>query len=423
MLPLAAVFAQYSSTLDLSDRTEIRARSTIQLAAPAGQQSGITVAPAVDAFTQPEARLVVANRTWQYIVSSFVGLTVPDILRAVGREPLDTDEGLVTFGGATASVRYRAGRLLVDLSETGSLGRQNSAFLFQTPTAPGQTTVVQTAPQPTTILTGSTDTVGNIGLRLSPRAEVSLRGEYIVSGGINSAAKQVLPEQYGPRASGIFDYTVSKRDRLLTTVSAQSTRFTNGECLSAAGLASGTLLACAPEDQVASVGESLRHLLTRRADLTLGAGVAVARTKSIPHDPFSVHEYPTAEAAVSVRFGDRAETATAKVDLLLVPYIDARTGIVSDRFQGTVSLVDILTSRVTVQAAADLAQTITPLFPSDPSPATIVSAELEADFRVNRQIDLSLGERAFWQNQEGYGTFISAFGFFGVTVRDPTLHF
>jgi hypothetical protein len=229
----------------------------------------------------------------------------------------------------------------------------------------------------------------------------------------------VVPFQQGPRAWASFDYDVTRTDRLTTFASAQRADFLTAPCVAAPGqtVTPGSL--CAPQDSLAMAEETLSHKVTRTVNLLLGAGGAVTSDRLTPNVPYATTFYPVADASLQVRFGHGGRSIF-QIYGRLAPYVNMLDGIVANNLIGEVSLRDELTRRVAVRVSVGAAQTL----PTDSTAATsLVHGEVELDVQASRSVDLAVGERGFWQNELGLGAFVSTFGFVGVTVREPTLHF
>jgi hypothetical protein len=102
--------------------------------------------------------------------------------------------------------------------------------------------------------------------------------------------------------------------------------------------------------------------------------------------------------------------------------VDVRSGLASNRVEGTASLSEKATPTVLFSVTAGAMQSL-PILVSDPYPITMLTGSVETRVGLDRQVDVGIGCQAFWQDQTGYGTIVSAIGFVTVTARAPTLHF
>jgi hypothetical protein len=411
MIATAVLAADYAATLDLSDRTEVRARSTQQISAPADQpippQASVL---GIDVYTQLQARLLVSDRVLEWLVVYTPWLMLPDV-------ELGVTPQLFQVGGVSVAWHDRLVRLTV--GEDASYGLLNSAYLAPAQVVPGQPPTVQPAAEPATLLLASSRSYATASVRATRRASFALGVEYLLSGGGDAASRAVIPFQTGPRAWGSFDYDLTRTDRLTTYASVQRADFTTAPCVAAPGqsVAPGTL--CAPQDVLAIAEESLAHKLSRTVGLVLGAGGAAVSDRLTESVPYSTSVFPVADASLQVHFGLEGRSLF-QMYARLAPYVNILDGRVANNLIGEASVRDELITRVAVRAAIGAAQTL----PTDtPAATSLVRGEVELDYRVSRWVELAVGERGLWQEELGLGTFVSTFGFVGITVREPTLHF
>ncbi len=411
MIATAVLAADYAATLDLSDRTEVRARSTQQISAPADQpippQASVL---GIDLYTQPQARLLVSDRIWEWVVVYTPWLMLPDV-------ELGVTPQLFQVGGASVAWHDRLVRLII--GEDASYGLINSAYLTPQQAVPGQPPTIQPAAEPATLLLGSSRSYGTASVRTSRRATFALDVEYLLSGGADAASRAVTPDLHGPRAWASFGYDATRADHLTTFASVQRADFATAPCAAAPGqvVAPGTM--CAPQDVLALAEETLTHNLSRTVGLVLGAGAAVTSDRLTGDVPYGTTFFPVADASLQVHFGHEGKSLFA-IYGRLAPYVNMLYGIVSNYLIGEASLRDELTTRIAVRVAVGAAETL----PTDtPAATNLVRGEVELDYRASRWVELAVGERGYWQEELGFGAFVSTFGFVGITVREPTLHF
>jgi hypothetical protein len=180
---------------------------------------------------------------------------------------------------------------------------------------------------------------------------------------------------------------------------------------------------CAERVTWAQLQETVSHRLSRTTNLILGAGGTVA-TVTVPASTHLLIE-PTGTATLSEHFS-RDGLSNLDLSATVAPFVDNRTGLVSNRFQGTGALSEVLTSTVSLYATLGALQSLAILTtdPSeDPYPLTVLNGGVEARFRMDRQLDLRLGEQTLWQHQQGYGTLFSSIAYVSVTVSAPPLDF
>ena len=431
MLPAAVLVADYAGTLDLLDRTEVRLRTTQELAAPPGLATNAVTALGLDLFTQPTIRLGVLDRRWSFGVSYAPSFTFPDL--ELGFTPT-----ILHVGDAHASWHDRD--YTFALTQGASYGQLNGAYIApqtaQQP-IPGQPPAITATPAPVTVDYLASRSVASIGVRLDRRNQVTASGEYDVVGGTNTASRVTVPEQYGPRANATYEYLASHRDAFLTAALFQSTDFLGLQCLPTNGDPTA-VFSCSPSARMFEVSEALRHRITRRATISAGAGFAAAVWRMQPNEAFQTTYYPTGEALFSLDFArpseegfgtppaqggaaDEAIVATSlRISSRLAPLVDIRTGNVYNAVAAEGSLIVPASMRVAFRAGGGFLQYL----PTGSAGAvSLVHSEAEVDFAADRYVTLSLGERGIWQEQNGFGTFISSYGFLAVTLREPRFTF
>ena len=412
MLAAAVLAADLATTLDLSERTEARLRST--------QQPGVATPMALDLLEEPVAQMHSYDRRWDLTLGYSAQLLLPGVQD--GLAPLVLQAGNV-------GVAWHDRQLRLTLNETASYGLENSSYLLSTQAplgsqatqpVPGQapSLVPLAVAPPTTILFGTSSTAGTVTYRFDRRTTASVGAEYFLYGGLDAISQATLPEQIGERAFATFDYALTRSDGLQTVLNAQHVDFTQTPCVPPAGQTSDTSVLCSPDDDLAQAMELLRHALSRSETVTVGAGAAVAAVREQPDTPHSVSYFPVAQVIYARqldREGSRL-TATAR----LAPYVDLRTGTVLNALLGDVTLAERLSPYLTLNVSFGGSQNLPA---GEPAAASIARGEVSMEYRLSRQVLLTLGERAFWENENALGEFASAIGFVALTVREPTLRF
>ena len=133
------------------------------------------------------------------------------------------------------------------------------------------------------------------------------------------------------------------------------------------------------------------------------------RQREKPSDRPRIRE---SDLAVAFWRGDRANAGQLRDDW--------RTAVVNERLQGHVTLSEALTKLVAFHANVDVSQTI----PTDaPLAATVVGGLAEVSYQSTRQLVFASGVRAWWQQQDPFGSFSSYMIYFDVTVSPPALRF
>ncbi len=433
MLPAAVVAADTMGTLDLLDRTEFRLRTTQEVDAPPGLPADTATVVGYDLFTQPTINARLFDRRWDFRLSYAPSFTLPDL--ELGFTPMILQLGV-------ASVGWHDRFVTVGFTQSTSYGELNGAYIAPTAAQepiPGQPPVITAAPAPTTIDFLDTRTAGALGLRLDRRDRITASAEYYVTGGTNAASRLVVPEEYGPRANATYEYLASRRDQLLTTALFQGADFLGLQCLPADGNAAA-LFPCSPQSRILQGGEALRHRITRTATVSAGAGMAASWSRLQTAGAFQTTFYPTAEALLSLDFdrpseevfgtpaasaagaseGGQIVASTLRLSGSLAPLVDIRTGNVYNALAVEGSLVVPASTRVAFQASGGFLQYLPT---GSPGAVTLAHTEAEIDYAVDPYVILALGERGIWQEQIGFGAFVSSYGYVAVTLREPRFTF
>jgi hypothetical protein len=400
MIATAVLAAEYAGTLDLHDVTTLRWRVTQEISATpgvaaTGLQSGL------DLVMAPTASIHLSDRRSAYTLSYSPTLTLPDL--QLGLQPQ-----ILHFAGAVAEWHGRFTSFTV--TEAAMYGQLNSAFLYQPPTMPGEQPLLRPIARAQTITIGGSTTDATIGERVGRRVRLSLAGGYIVSGGVDTASQAELPKQYGPRASTTFDYTLSRRDDLITRVIAQEIS-TTGQCPPPA-----TTICHERVDSIRA-DETLRRRLAHTTTLSFSGGLAVYDIDASGGQQTIL--YPVAIASLSYRFASRG-TSELAFFAQLAPNVDPRTGLASEYLQGSANLIDRVTSSLMLHVGVSGLRTVQT---SDLYPVTILTGSVDTTFRLDRLIDLTTGVQGLWQDQAAYGTLVSLFAYVALTVRAPPTRF
>jgi hypothetical protein len=431
MMLTALLVAQFAGTLELLDRTDVQARSTLQTTTPQAAIPATATVPAtpataattsttgLDVTTAPSAILRLHDRRWEFTLSYAPSVVLPEVVAVQSSGPQPNEAPLYMNAGR-AVVGWHDRWVRLALSETASYGQLNSAFLTPAAAIPGQPPVVsQTVPIATTIDVVSSSTDAALTAVLDRRTVASVYAGYLVSGGANPSSREVLPEQYGPHASASLDYAASRSDHLTTTAFGTASDFTVGTCPPTATGAPSPTPTCSPESRLVVAQEVLRHALSGSASLTLGGGFAGSAFRTNHGDSYQNNALPVGQAGLSYRFGSYG-TSTLAATAMLLPSVDPRTGLMTNRLQGALSLIRPLTRALTLRVTANAAQSV----PTDaPFAATLAGGEVRSDFRIDPHLTLSVGDQAFWQDQIGYGILLSTFVYFALTVRTTELRF
>jgi hypothetical protein len=421
------IAADYAGTFEVGETSELRARITSQ--ATGGQAGG----SGMDAYTQPRVRLRVATRdAWEFVLGNAPILTWDNI------ELGPCSNCITFFDTLDASVGWHDRTVSISLSEYASGGAFNTAVgpLPQaTPAAaqmPGQMPAQMpmqmpppqllvpnnaSAPMSAVVVSESTRTALMLQAHLDRVDSLSLGIAYLTSGGVDATSRAYFPGQYGPRADASFSHALSRRDQAVTLAYAYATQFTPGQCFDATGaFVTGV---CNPAGQVVQISQGIRHTIDRATTVSADVGIAGTRNRSTDSVPYEEHLYPIGTLEVAQHFGLQSKSSIL-LGAGIAPVLDWRTGIVNERLRGHIALTEALTALVTFRATVDGSQTI----PTDaPLAASLLAAGTEVAYQSHRNVLLSVGLRAWWQQQSPFGTFTSYMLYFDVTARAPALRF
>jgi hypothetical protein len=415
VLPAAALVLaapDFAATLDVSNRTEVRARGT-QGAPPPN--------PSFDLVDTPLARLRASNRRLELTAGYSIMALLPDVETGVSPQLLQAGD---------VGVAWHDRRVTIRLTEAGQYGYQNSAYLLgggpPAPAPPSTTPVVtpigggvQSLPAPATIQFGSSRTALSTQLVLSRRWNAGMTIDYGVQGGLDAASRAYLPFVHGPRAEASTDYSLTRLDAVTTRVAGLRGDASAGPCSSAI-VTLPPNSTCSPTVEEGQVEESWTHKLTRTSDLSAGAGAALVHERLRPQDAFLDKLYPLARAAFTDTVGVEPDQRRVRVEALLAPVLDVRTGILDERAQATVSMKMPLPPKLVFDGSLMATHSVAS---SLVAPVTYVQAFLEAEYLLSKTVGVGGGARYVWEYQQGSGTFSGEMVFGQVTLRVPTERF
>ncbi|GMU10794.1 exopolysaccharide export protein EpsX [Corallococcus caeni] len=220
------------------------------------------------------------------------------------------------------------------------------------PTVPGDTPVPDVPIQPlpegvdTVFFLSSLTTLAAETVWLGPGWRLSGSAGFSASGGLDDAAKEAVPFQYGPRAQLSLGYSPAPRHTLATTVGYTDSRFSTGA-----------------RATVTTFTGAWTHRLDRRTSLEAGVGVGVAYSvratedaaADAPETPdttasghrrlttLQVGDTPAADPAqrlellpdltlaVSYRVPSRVADFNGRLSARVTPFVDRLTGLVYPR--------------------------------------------------------------------------------------------
>jgi hypothetical protein len=409
MLATAVLAADYAATLDLTETSEVRIRTTRQFDVAPGQPSTTGPAPlGFDLYEAATARLHAYNHRWDWFVTYAPTLVLPDL--EVGVTPL-----LLNNGGVSGVWHDRYLRLT--LGEDGTYGFENSAYLVAAQPVPGQPPVQQPATPPTNIQFAYSRSYASFGARLDRQNSLTLGAEYFWRGGVDPASQATFPDQQGVLGSVLVEHEVSRIDRLSTLASVQTTTFSTVSCTLLVGQTIPAGATCAPQYVISSAEETLSHQASRTVGFTLGAGGAVVNSRYDNSIPYQTVVYPVAEASMAMRLGREKEHSLVLL-ARLAPYVNTVQAIVTNNLIGEATLTEPLSQRVGMRVDVGMGQTIPP---QQAGALSLVRGEISFLYHVSAAVDVTLGERSFWQQLSGTGPFVTAIGFVGLAYHPHEL--
>ena len=211
MLAPVVLAADFADTIELTDRQDVRLRSTRQTAAP--QEGNVQAPPAsnfqsgMDLANQASGILRTHSRSWE------LSLTYsPLVTLANAQLGINAQNEIQVFQNLTGLVGWHRRSTTLSLSEAVSYGQFNSAYLFQpgagsATSSPGQVPALtgmatapttQLAPVPTVITFGSTTTSLTASEGIGRRTTVSAGASYTATGGLNETSRAVFRSPPGP---------------------------------------------------------------------------------------------------------------------------------------------------------------------------------------------------------------------------------
>jgi hypothetical protein len=439
MMPSVVLLADYAGTVNLSDRIEVRGRHA----------DNANPDPSLDLIDVPRARIDLRDHLWDYSLgysaiivfanAQEVGAKQPaaDANQPTGATPAGLSTQVLQSGDVSATWHDRRARLGV--AEYGTYGYQNSALLLGAPVSTTGTPTPSSTPTPTplpvatggtgvqalaqasTIEFGASRTALTAQLQFSRQWAGTSQIEYGLQGGMNAAARAVLPLIKGPRAEASTSVTVTRLDILETRLSAFATEASETPCPASASSdvvipANGV---CTPAVQSGQLTETWRHRITPRSQISVGAGVSSVRLRLGAESAFASRVYPVAVAGFQHERELNDVRTVIRLDAQVAPVLDFRTGLADQRAQATGSLtlpMKLVTASGTLGAthtlASDAGQKLTSLQ---------VSGEL--DYRVERFMTFGGGVRYVWQDQGPAGSFAGGLAFLQITFIAPAGRF
>ncbi len=409
------VYADYVGTVDVSNRTEVRARHT----------EGATPDPSFDLVDTPTARVGLRDHQYDYTLGYTAVTVAPDIQTQVAPQ-------LFQYGDVGAAWHDR--RVRVGVTETVTYGVQNPGLLLTLPAAPAANAPAPTGPTPpppttappgaqalaapTTLYSGSSTTALVARLTVTRRWTATSSLAYAMGGGLDTSSRAALPFVRGPRADALASYSMTRLDVLDSRVAAQRGTATAGACNPViAGVTAADT--CSPIAESAQLSESWRRQVTRSTQAWIGGGASALRIRLRPGDAYVGRVYPVGLAGFLHEHEVNGIRTVVRFDAQLAPLFDTRTGILDERATGTLSLT-LPYRRFTFLAALAGTHSIASPFVR---PIRVVQGTVEADYHVSRLLTVGAGGRYAWQDSLGGTAFVSGMAFAQATFHAPQIKF
>ena len=386
--------ADLTGSLDLSDRSEARLRTT---------EGSPT---AYDVTTLPAVRAEAHDRRVSYTGAYAVALTLPDLELGVTPQAFQMGSLGVAWHDRTSTLA---------LVEDASYGEQNFSYLSPAQPAPGPAPSVQLLPAAQTLLFGSTRTVATALVSPSARWRFSAGLVYSLGGGADSGSQTVLPLQASERADMSLARDLSRRDVLTSSAWAAQTTASAAPCLvfPIQGASGTPPPICSPRDYQVEATEGWSHRFSTITLLKLSAGAQPVWSRLREEDPFSSRVYPVATLRLESVEPPHAEGGhSVSVDARLAPVVDIRYGTIDERAQ-LVATASVVHERTTYTLQASGTQS---LDPEILGAASYVFGGAEVRYAFSRSLEISAGARAAWQKQVPFGAFFSTIEFVALTA-------
>jgi hypothetical protein len=352
-------------TLDVSERTEFRLRY------PGLNPEGA----AMDLEADPDIRLTLASRSTSLLLEYTPQLAAWD-LNETGIQPDYLNRGI-------ARLEWKGRRLRLSLSEAASYGVQSYGSLASTQPVDGSPARVDVFPSIGTFLyESSTSTLE--AKWTSGRWLLTGSGGYQLSGGADAVARETLPFQSGPFLVLAENYSVTRRDRAITTASGIDATFSSGV-----------------DDALVQLDEGWRHQWSRETFSLLRGGIAEGATRGLsasdalegPGAPYRFATEPVAMATLQRDFVGRVNTGEVNVTASLGPTINPIGAFLDERV-GVSTAGHYERGRVGLRGQITLSESVPT---SELTGVRIFYTEIASSYRVSRAVTLEIGARSLWQ--------------------------
>ena len=283
-----------AGVLDYGTRSELRLRGGGDI-------------PVLDVEATPAARLSVRSHTWEVTAGYAPRLTLRQV---------DLRASFEALHGATFAATLRGRRTTLSVQTSGTYGTESFSSLAFRASSPSGSPQPERLPETARITYAALRAGATVSHAASRRWLLRATFEYLLSGGADEAAREIVPLQLGPHAQFGAEFAPTRKDRFVSALDASQVAFSTGS-----------------EAVVLEASEAWRRALSRRAESTLRVGVAGAMFAAGDADPPSYQAYPVAEAALVYRLpADRVEMRAA---VWIAPVVDRLNGRVDERLQGT----------------------------------------------------------------------------------------
>lgn len=422
MIP--ALLADTVATVVVADHAEVRSRVV--------QGSD----PGFDLTTTPSGRFEVRGRAVGFSASYEPRLTLSNLQQ----KGFATPEALQ---GWSMGMGWRTRTVVVALRQAGSYGDQNYTYLVQPTALPGQ------AIPPPQLLPGQAGSLrfGSSHTALTTVAAVGRRGllamtsSVYVGGGADELAKELIPLQLTPREDVMFEYRLTRRDRLQTTVGAQAATFFTRVCDLTTGGARPAFVpstnkreeyrsrwvgVCRSDAEQGDFAETWRRTLGRRTELALTAGGAIVRSyvegegvQVFAIAPSRTRFYPVVGAELVHRLAlARPDASRFEASARLAPVIDSRLGTVDPRLMFSVRNVTRALAHAKITSEVSFSQTVPP---DDRRAASLLLWTGEFSWALSKRFDAGVALRGAWQQQTAHSSFVTAQGALFLEYHEPTI--
>jgi hypothetical protein len=412
---LHVAFAEYVGTVDVSNRTEVRVRHT----------QDVVPDKSFDVVDAPTARVELEDRVWSHTLGYTALAAAPDVQAGLSPQLIQSAD----LGTAWHDRRVRIG-----VAEYAMYGELNTGFLLGGPPTSAPTPAATPPPgpaapppagpttptlaAPTTLRMGSSRTVLATALTLSRRWTATTAVEYVMAGGVDTASQANLPLLRGPRGEATATYAATRLDGLETRASVQRGTTTEGLCSPAiADVPVGAT--CAPVTDTGQITEAWQRRLTRDSQATLGAGAAWTAVRIRPEDRFVDRLFPVVRASFEHARVVQDIRTIVRLDALLAPTIDVRTGVLDQRAQGSVALT-LPFHEVTLSGSFSAARSVSSPFVR---PLTALTGVLETAYHFSRVSEIGGGVRYALLEQEGLPRIAGGAAFLQATFHAPRTRF